>query len=223
MFCGEGTLQQNDHAEMQWIFGGNEPDMEPPTATIVNPPEDITIDEGGSVNFRAMVDDNYGGFGWRFVVTKDGETIHDEPDYDREVDEDYLAALNLVNLEPGVYTIMVEVEDQFEHIASDIVTVTVQAGAGSGSASDSDTNGSATATDGGSASGSETEGLEGSDTEGGGSSDEDDDGGTDSTIPEDTRGDDKACACTTGPTGAPAGLLALFALGLVRRRRSRTR
>ncbi|MFO0637559.1 MAG: hypothetical protein U0168_32445, partial [Nannocystaceae bacterium] len=37
MFCGEGSVEQNDFEEMSWIFGGNEPDMEAPTVEIVSP------------------------------------------------------------------------------------------------------------------------------------------------------------------------------------------
>jgi MYXO-CTERM domain-containing protein len=215
MFCGEGSVAQNDHLEMQWIFGGNEPDMEPPTVAITNPPGDIELPAGESLNFRADVDDNYGGFGWKFIVTKDGETIHDAPDYDRDVDKNYQAALNLVNLEPGVYTITVEVEDQFEHIATDTVTVTVVGtGAetgGSASASATDTAGSA---------GSETEGLEGGESD---SSDEDDDSDTEGT-PENMLGEDKGCGCTSAssPAGGSVGLfgLLLVGLGTIRRRRT---
>jgi MYXO-CTERM domain-containing protein len=223
MFCGEGSLQQNDHLEMQWIFGGNEPDMEPPTVEIVNPPGDIDVEAGASVNMRAMVDDNYGGFGWRFVVTKDGETIYDEPDYDRDVDEDYLAALNLVNLEPGVYTVLVEAEDQFEQIASDMVTVNV----GMGSASGGETDGGGSGTD-GSASGSAS--ASGGSAEGGLESDggdEESDGGsdTDTTFPEDNLVDNKGCGCAAGSGGGPASVLGLLLVGLgahLRRRRTRT-
>jgi MYXO-CTERM domain-containing protein len=212
MFCGEGNDQQNDHLEMQWIFGGNEPDMEPPTAILVEPAEEeIEVDSGGNVNIRAEVDDNYGGFGWKFVVTKDGDTVHDEPDYDRDVDENYRAALNLVGLEPGVYTVTIEVEDQFEHVASDMVTIYV------GGAMPDDTGDSA---EGGESGGADTGMLE----DGGDEDDEDDEGEDDTGIPEDNRVDNSGCGCTSvgvgGSQGVPTALLLLLAV--VGRRRKRT-
>ena len=104
MFCGEGSDQQNDAAEMAWIFGTNEPDMEPPTVEIVEPADMTELEVGSDVDLRALVDDNYGGFGWKFIITKDDEVIFDQPDYDRDVDPEFRAALNLANLEEGVYT-----------------------------------------------------------------------------------------------------------------------
>ena len=215
MFCGEGSVAQNDHLEMQWIFGGNEPDMEPPTVDIVFPPEDVTINAGEGINFRAVVDDNYGGFGWKFVITKDGETILDEPDYDREVDKNYQAGRNLINLEPGVYTITVEAEDQFEHITTDTVTVTVV-----GTGAEGGETATATATDTAGSGGSETGALEGGESD---SSDEDDDGSDTDGTPEGNLSDDKGCGCTSGQgQSGPAALLGLFLLGLGAFSRRRT-
>jgi hypothetical protein len=124
-FCGEGTDMQDDFAELSWIFGTHEPDMEPPTVQIVEPMDGLEVPEGANVDLRAIVDDNYGGFGWKFVITKDGETIYDQPDYERDVDAQYRAALNLANLETGVYTLSVEAEDQYDHVALQSVTVYV--------------------------------------------------------------------------------------------------
>ena len=207
MFCGEGNDQQNDHEEMTWIFGGNEPDMEPPSALLVSPmEEEVEIEEGGSVNIRAEVDDNYGGFGWKFVITKDGETIHDEPDYDRDVDENYHAALNLVGLEVGVYTVTIEVEDQFEHVATDMVTIYV------GGATGNDEGGAETSgTDGGESGGS---------LEDGGDEDDGEDDGDGSGVPEDPVGEKTGCGCTSGSQGAPTALLVLFGLAWARRKRT---
>lgn len=220
MFCGEGADQQDDVAEMAWIFGGNEPDMEPPTVDIQSPIDGEELEEGDSVQLRAVVDDNYGGFGWKFTVEKDGEVIFDQPDYERDVDAEFRAALNLSNLETGVWTFTVEAEDQYEHITSQTVTVTVGGAvapettgpAGDGSSggvdeTDGDMTGPTSGTGGGSdgsggpVSGSSSAGAEGGD--GGGNS------------------------CSMGGRGTPAPLMLLGAVGLLgfarRRRSSKTR
>ena len=116
MFCGADSFEQNDFDEMTWLFGTNEPDMEAPTAEIVSPVDGDTFDVGASVDFRAVVADNYGGFGWLVRVEKDGEVILDEPRYDREVDDEYRAALNFSGLESGAYTVTIEVHDHFGQV-----------------------------------------------------------------------------------------------------------
>ncbi|MBX7081412.1 MAG: hypothetical protein K1X88_19580 [Nannocystaceae bacterium] len=224
MFCGEGSLQQNDFEEMSWIFGGNEPDMEAPTAEIVSPSDGAEIENGGAVDFRAVVDDNYGGYGWKFVFSKDGEVIYDQVDYDREVDDMYRAAVNLDGLEPGTYELGIEVHDQFGHVTSDMVTITVAGGSATSGVADG-------TADGGSASAS----ADGGSADGGSASGGDTDGGTDGTGGSDgpgATGDDggpaeRGCACTAGPAGpgstlAPLGLLVLLGARL-RGRRSQAR
>jgi MYXO-CTERM domain-containing protein len=138
MFCGEDSFQQNDAEEMAWMFGGNEPDMEPPTVEIQSPVDGDTFEAGVDIDFRAVVDDNYGGYGWQYLFTKDGEVIYDTPDYDREVDADYRAAVNLGDLEPGEYVFTIEVHDHFGHMATDTVTINVGAAADSGPSDTSD-------------------------------------------------------------------------------------
>ncbi len=129
MFCGEGNDQQDDVAEMAWIFGGNEPDMEPPIVDIVSPVDGATLEAGSNVELRATVDDNYGGFGWKFLVTRNDEVIFDQPDYDRDVDpETFQARLILQGLDDGIWSFTVEAQDQYEHVTSQTVTVTVGTG-----------------------------------------------------------------------------------------------
>jgi hypothetical protein len=126
MFCGEGSLEQNDFDEMTWMFGGNEPDMEAPTVEILEPADGLEVEAGASVALRADVGDDYGGYAWKFVVYKDGELALEEIDYKRErVDADFRVAINLANLEAGVYEIHLEVHDHFAHMTEDVVTVYV--------------------------------------------------------------------------------------------------
>lgn len=125
-FCGEDSGNQNEAAELGWIFGGNEPDLEPPTVVIDSPLDGGVYEVGASVPIRAVVDDNYGGYAWKFIVKKDDVLEYDEVDYDRDVDDDYRAALNLVNLEAGVYEVTVEAEDHADHVTRQTVTITVE-------------------------------------------------------------------------------------------------
>lgn len=206
MFCPEG--QQNEAAELAMIFGGNEPDMEPPTAEIQSPADGTELDAGADVQFRAVVSDNYGGYGWKFLFKKDGEVIFDQVDYERDVDDMYRPAVNLTKLDPGVYELAIEVHDQFGGVAMDSVTVAVGgavADTGSGGVDGTGDGGSdAAASEGdGTAAGSDGTGASGQDGTG-------DDGGG------------KAdCACRSDAPSSPTALaLALLALVGLRRRRS---
>ncbi|MCH9681852.1 MAG: MYXO-CTERM sorting domain-containing protein [Deltaproteobacteria bacterium] len=124
-YCGEGNDQQNEDAELAWIFGGNEPDMEPPEVTILEPEDGLELEAGADIRVRTLVSDNYGGYGWYYVITRNGEEMANFVDFDRQVDEDYRAALNLGGLEDGEWVITVGAEDQFGHITEDTVTVVV--------------------------------------------------------------------------------------------------
>ncbi len=221
MFCGEGNDQQDDVAEMAWIFGGNEPDMEPPTVDIQSPLDGEELPDGANVELRAVVDDNYGGFGWKFTIEKDGELIYDQPDYDRDVDDQFRAALNLTNLEAGVWTFTVEAEDQYEHITSQTVTVSVGGATtsnGSDSASDSDSG----ATDGDTDSDSDSD----AGTDGFGTDSESDAGGdTDGVMSgSDSAGQDNQVddggGCSVGGRGSSAPLFLLGLFGIARRRKT---
>ncbi|MBK6918807.1 MAG: hypothetical protein IPH07_15550 [Deltaproteobacteria bacterium] len=218
MFCGDGSLQQNDFDEMTWIFGGNEPDMEPPVATIESPTDGQAFEVGADVQFRAVVDDNYGGYGWKFVFYKDGEVIYDQIDFDREVDDQYRAAVNLAGLDAGTYELHIEVHDQFAHVTEDVVTIQVGDAAGT----DGGTNATGAGTDGGgSASG-------GSD----GGADSGTDGGSDGAASDTAMGSgddgsvDRGCGCDAGgpagPSTAAAWLLAVVAGTARRRARARS-
>ncbi len=216
MFCGEGSAAQDDVAEMAWIFGGNEPDMEDPTAEIVEPADGAMFDAPADVSLRALVDDNYGGYGWKFIVEKDGEVIVDQVDYEREVDAEYRAALNLGGLPEGSYTFRIEIEDHYGGMGTDEIQFQVGEGAATG----------ADAGDG------EGDGGDGDGTDGGGDDDDDggddddgddDDGGSDGDGGQDGGDDrgsvDRGCSFTTEPTTPWAAALLVLLVAGVRRRR----
>lgn len=204
-FCGVGNDQQNEDAELSFIFGGNEPDMEPPFVEIVEPLDGAEIPDGGDIDVRSMISDDYGGYGWYYLVTLDGEEIANFVDYDRQVDASYRPALNLGGVTPGVWEITVGAEDQFGHITEDTVTVYVGGASGTGSVDDS--GGEMTTT--GSVNGT---------------GDESGDSGSGTTNPALDDGGDKGCAChaTTSRGGSGwAGAFVVFGAVAWRRRRRR--
>ena len=207
MFCGEGSLQQDDAQEMGWLFGTNEPDMEAPTVEILSPEDGAVFEDGADVNFRAAVADNYGGFGWKYIFTQDGEVIYDQPDYDREVDADYNAAVNLGGLTAGVYELNVEVHDHFGHVAVDSVTITVG------------TPGPSLDTSGGTTDPGGTDDASDSDPDEGSSGSATGDSSAGASGGEGT--DPKGCGCGTQGPAAPLGWAGAVLLGLVVRPRRR--
>ncbi len=124
-FCGVGNDQQNEVQTLTWLFGSEEPDMVAPTAEIISPADGELLPEGANVELKALVGDDYGGYGWAWRITRDDEVIFDDVDYERMVDEDYRPSLNLEGLTTGVWQFTITVQDQYEHVTSDTVTVSV--------------------------------------------------------------------------------------------------
>jgi MYXO-CTERM domain-containing protein len=212
MFCGEGSVAQDDVAEMMWIFGGNEPDMEDPTVEIVEPAEGAMYDAPADVQIRAVVDDNYGGFGWEFVIEQDGEVLVEQVDYEREVDAEYRAALNLSGLPAGSYVLRVRAVDHYDGEGFDEVAIQIGP--------------AATSADGGSADGDGTGDTGADDGDGTGVDDDADDGdgtddGSDDVMGTGDEGPtDRGCSCRT-ETASPLAALSIFALVAMRPRRRR--
>ena len=122
IYCGVGSETQNDLAELNKIFGTPDPDTEPPTVEIASPeaPDGtLSLEVGASVDIIGKIHDNYGGVGWKIVISKDGMIVKDEVDYDR-VGHWYLA-----NLPEGTYEVTLEAEDHADHIVQDKLTLFV--------------------------------------------------------------------------------------------------
>jgi MYXO-CTERM domain-containing protein len=213
MFCGVGNDQQNEQEELDWLFGTDEPDMEDPTAVINLPEDGAQFDAPADVQIRAVVADDYGGFGWRFEIEKDGELLLEQVDYDRMVDEEYRASLNLTGFEAGTYVLRVVVLDHFGHEGVDEVTIQVGPGAGTGDDSSVDDTGDGTADD--------DDGTD-DDSNDSNDDDDDDDDGTDDdgNISDDGGPEDRGCNCTSSPSTTWSGALILLALVGLRRRRA---
>jgi len=210
-FCGVGSDQQNEVDELSFLFGGNEPDLEPPYVEIVSPADDLVVPEGSDVNLRAIVDDNYGGYAWRFIIQQDGEVVYDQIDYDRDVDEEYRAALNLVNMDPGTYVLTIEVLDHFDHLSTDTVNLVVEPVAGGEGGVDE-------SGDAGDEGPGDTSAGSGGGTAGDGPFGTDDGEPTSAGSDAGFARDDQGCACRASGSGGgnrpPWGLLGLCVLGL---------
>jgi MYXO-CTERM domain-containing protein len=218
--CGDGSDRQNDDIELDFIFGGTEPDNEAPYVSILSPEDGLEVGNGDDVLLRAEVADNYGGVGWKIIIEQDGEVVYDQVDYHKDnIDDDANVALNLVRPEPGTYVVTVRAEDHADHITDDSITFTVSeegggddGGTGDGGGDDGGGTGDGGGDDGGGTG-------DGGGDDGGGDDGGDDGGGIGPW--DDGRGDDeKGCGCSTqgAPQGTAALILGLWALGLRRRR-----
>ncbi|MEM6295034.1 MAG: hypothetical protein AAGA54_27425 [Myxococcota bacterium] len=224
MFCGEGSDRQNETAELNFLFGDSTPDLEPPSIDIDSPSSGQQFGPGASVEFRAVLDDDYGGVGWRNIVVKDGETFLDEIDYGKDaLDEDGRIAINLTNLDIGHYEVSVVAADHADHVSEatvefDVVEDPAETSDGAESSAGDDGSTSDASGDGG---GVGTNG-DGSTTDGAdsGPAGDDDDGGgaTDGAAPADGSSGDSGCSVSGSRGGSALTMLLLGVLGLRRRR-----
>ena len=209
-YCGEGSEQQNDLAELHYVFGTNEPDTSPPEVAITAPPDGTQLESGGSLVVVGDIHDDYGGVGWKLTIVRDGEMIYDQVDFDRT------RTWNLAKIPDGVYEVTLEAEDHADHVVRDTITFTVGSQAPETSDTDTDSDAPTTSATGGeeTGDGSSGDGDASSGTSAGPSSDSGTAGGGND--------DDGGCRISSRDAG-PLGLLApLLGLGLgwqARRRR----
>lgn len=204
-YCGVGSEQQNDLAELHYIFGTNEPDTKPPEVKITAPEDGLEVEKGASLTIQGELHDDYGGLGWKLTVKQDGMVVFDEVDYDK------IRSWHFSKMPAGAYEVTLTAEDHAAHVVSDTIRITVGVPAPT-TESDSQTDESAE-------SGVPTEGGGGS--EGGGS-----EGGGSEASGEgsDTAGaDEGGCRISRGSgSGGSLGLLVpLVGLGLGLRARRR--
>ena len=216
-FCGEGSNAQNEQAELLFLFGDATPDLQPPSITIDSPQDGVALPRFSDVDFRAVLDDDYGGVGWRNIVVKDGETFLDEIDYAKQnLDEDGRIAINLTNLELGHYEITVVAADHADHVTQvsvefDVVDEPAETTdtAAEGSTGDDSASGSSGDESGGTGGEGSTGAI---DPDGGSASD------TDAAGADDVSGGGSGCAVVGSGRGGLGALLLLALVGGRRRR-----
>ncbi len=223
-YCGVDADQQNDLAELSYIFGTPEPDTTPPEVVITSPADGSVFAVGEGAAIVGEVHDDYGGVGWKLTIKVDGEVAFEEVDYDRAL------FWNLKKLPAGVYEVTLEAEDHADHKVQDVITFTVGTPNATGSDSDAGTESdSDSGTGSGSGSGDTTpttsdtasdtnltSATSGGDGSSGDASDASGEG-------SDSVGqDDGGCRISSGSSGGPLGLLApVLGLGLALRARRR--
>ena len=196
-YCGVGSEQQNDLAELTYIFGNNEPDTVPPEVALTEPADGTKLEVGASISVVGEVHDDFGGVGWKLIVKRDGKVVFDEVDYDRK------SKWFFSKMPEGVYEVTLEAEDHADHVVTDTVTLTVGSPS-AGTAGDSEGTPTTSESDGDEPDGSS--GAEGS-SSGDGTDGADDGGG---------------CRISSTDPAGPLGLLApVLGLGLAWRARRR--
>ena len=193
--CGGEGDSQHDHNTLFATFSPAGVDMVEPTIAITAPEDGAVFQEGEDFLVEFDPWDDVGGYGWKMIVENEaGEVLVDAVDYDRAL------FFQLTQLPPDTYTITAVIQDHADHTASDEITVTVEPSADGETGDSGDESGD---------DGSDESGSDGGDSAGG-SGDSDSDGAAD--------GSEDGCGCTTAPSPAPLGLLALLGfLGLRRR------
>ena len=205
IYCGVGSEQQNDLAELHYIFGTNEPDTTPPEVKITEPADGLEIAEGESVTVVGDLHDDYGGLGWKLKVAKDGMVVFDEVDYEKNL------SWYFSKMPAGSYEVTLTAEDHADHVVSDTIRIFVGTPSETtGPATSGDTGSGESGevpTEGGSQSGGSSGGSEGSEASGSGS--------------DTSAQDDGGCRISrgSGAGGSLALLVPLVGLGLRARRR----
>lgn len=211
-FCNTGF--QNSHSEMLELFGPGLPDTEAPVLSIISPTEGEVID-GGDVSLRLSLQDNEQPAVINVRLELDGSALEEIVEQSGAFASPGEVGFPINGLPNGEYTIVVDIEDESNNPASDMVSFTV---IGNDVGQTGDTGGS----DGGS-SGADGTGEDAAD--GGDDGQDDDDGGSgDGTgggalDGADGGGGGEGCGCRGVAGPHPAFLL--FVLPALARRRRR--
>jgi hypothetical protein len=201
--CGIGDLQ-DDQATIGIIYAPAGPDEVDPEITLTAPPDGSVyqVDEPILVDFDVW--DDYGGYGWKLVVTDQAteEILVDQADYDRALE------FKIAGLPPGTYTFTGEIEDQADHVATHSITIVIEGDPDAATSSEGEGSGD----DHGS-------GDAGSSDEGSGTIASGESGDSEGQLDDDNAG----CSCAAMPTPRGAALWMLAALAVRRRRGSSAR
>lgn len=197
--CADG-FAQHDKRTLTAIYAPPGPDEVPPEIAITLPEDGAVFQKGETIAVHVDPWDNFGGYGWKLVIERDGEALADVVDYAQAME------FALGGLPPGVYTLIAEVEDQSDNIAQDRITITVE-GEAAPTTGEVETDGDL------SSSGGEDEGGESSSSGGEG----DDAGATSGGSQDDA---DEGCGCRSDAEPSALALSGLGLLALRRRRRA---
>lgn len=187
--CASDGKQQHDLNSLKAIYTAPGPDMVPPTISITSPMDGAVYgpDELITVDVDPM--DDYGGYGWELVVSKDGEVLAEVVDY--QLSQQFL----LKGLPPGTYKLTARVQDHDDQVGEDFITVTIEGG----SDSETPTTSESDAGSSGDQNNSST--------------------GDDSAAESGMEQGDEGCSCRQDPRGRSLAPLALLLMPLLRRRR----
>jgi len=116
--CGVGELQ-NDKSTISAIYAPPGPDIVEPTIDITSPADGSVHESGSEVLVDVDVWDDFGGYGWKVLVYQEDELLGEKYDYQRT----QVFALN--GLPDGTYDVVVEIEDQADHIVQDRISIHV--------------------------------------------------------------------------------------------------
>lgn len=214
-FCDTGW--QNSHAEMLELFGPAIADTEAPQIQIVAPAEGETID-GGDVTLTIQLQDNEQPAVINVRLILDGSALPEVVELSGAYASPGEVSFPISALPDGDYAVVVEVEDESNNPASDMVAFQV-AGSDAGPVDPDDSGGGTSDPQADTGAG-----TAGPDDDGGGDDEAEsgDDGGTAATGGAQGGGDGggEGCGCRRAPSSTPAALfLGVVMLAWRQRRR----
>ncbi len=216
-FCSFGW--QNSHQELLFLFGPSLPDTAAPAVAIINPSNGAMVD-GGDVDLTISLQDDQTPAVIATTIVLSGGPLEEPVETGGSYASPGELTFPIEGLPDGEYTVQVDIEDESDNPASDMITFTVignpPAGNDDGAVDDSGGNGDAggTAGDDGPAGDGGSAGDDAGDGSGGNAGD--------AGVVDPDPGTPQNCDCTTEPRDdLPLRASGLFALLLLGRRRRR--